>query len=86
MRRYNVKKFIGEVLTVVMVTTFVQPIPAAELNTEIASAGAAVAIEDYVQNAGSEEDLAKYLPAPEQPTQQAQSTTKVEKKSGKQRE
>lgn len=81
MRRYNVKKFIGEVLTVVMVTTFVQPIPAAELNTEIASAGAAVAIEDYVQYAGSEEDLAKYLPAPEQPTQQAQSTTKVEKKA-----
>lgn len=81
MRRYNVKKFIGEVLTVVMVTTFVQPIPAAELNTEIASAGAAVAIEDYVQYAGSEEDLAKYLPAPEQPTQQAQPTTKVEKKA-----
>ncbi len=51
---------------------------AEELNTEIPSAGATVAIEEYINNVGSEEDLSKYLPAPEQKTQPVQ---KVENKN-----
>lgn len=77
MRRNYAKKFIGEALIVVMLTTFSIPVPAQELNTEIPSAGAAVEIENYIRNTGSEEDLAKYLPVAEP----AQQTTKtVDKK------
>lgn len=78
MRRYNVEKIISGVLTVVMTTTLAQPVFAEELNTEIPSAGATVAIEEYINNVGSEEDLSKYLPAPEQKTQPVQ---KVENKN-----
>ncbi|MCI9127161.1 MAG: SH3 domain-containing protein [Eubacterium sp.] len=78
MRRYNVEKIISGVLTVVMTTTLAQPVFAEELNTEIPSAGATVAIEEYINNVGSEEDLSKYLPAPEQKTQPEQ---KVENKN-----
>lgn len=78
MRRYNVEKIISGVLTVVMTTTLAQPVFAEELNTEIPSAGATVAIEEYINNVGSEEDLAKYLPAPEQ---KAQPAPKVENKN-----
>lgn len=78
MRRYNVEKIISGVLTVVMTTTLAQPVFAEELNTEIPSAGATVAIEEYINNVGSEEDLSKYLPAPEQKTQPVQ---KVEDKN-----
>lgn len=78
MRRYNVEKIISGVLTVVMTTTLAQPVFAEELNTEIPSAGATVVIEEYINNVGSEEDLSKYLPAPEQKTQPVQ---KVENKN-----
>lgn len=78
MRRYNVEKIISGVLTVVMTTTLAQPVFAEELNTEIPSAGATVAIEEYINNVGSEEDLSKYLPAPEQKIQPEQ---KVENKN-----
>lgn len=78
MRRYNVEKIISGVLTVVMTTTLAQPVFAEELKTEIPSAGATVAIEEYINNVGSEEDLSKYLPAPEQKTQPLQ---KVENKN-----
>lgn len=81
MERNIAKKFIGGVLTVMMVTPFAKPVFAEELNTEIASAGAAVAIENYIENAGSEEDLSKYLPAPEQVQQTQQTTEKVQKKT-----
>lgn len=78
MRRYNMEKIICGVLTVVMTTTLAQPVFAEELNTEIPSAGATVAIEEYINNVGSEEDLSKYLPAPIQNTQPVQ---KVENKN-----
>lgn len=81
MERNIAKKFIGGVLTVMLVTPFATPVFAEELNTEIASAGAAVAIENYIENAGSEEDLSKYLPAPEQVQQTQQDTKKVEEKT-----
>ena len=81
MERNIAKKFIGGVLTVMLVTPLATPVFAEELNTEIASAGAAVAIENYIENAGSEEDLSKYLPAPEQVQQTQQDTNKVEKKT-----
>lgn len=81
MERYIAKKFIGGVITVMMITPFAKPVFAEDLNTEIASAGAAVAIENYIQNTGSEEDLSKYLPAPEQVQQTQQTTKKVETKA-----
>ena len=64
-----------------MMVTFVRPVPAEELNTEIASAGAALDIENYIQNAGSEEELSKYLPEPEQVQQAQQTANKVQKKA-----
>lgn len=81
MKRYNTKKFICEALTVVIVASMAQPVPAAELNTEIPSAGAAVAIDQYVQNVGSDDDLSKYLPAAEPVKKQTESSNKVTNKS-----
>lgn len=78
MRCNNAKKFIGEALTVMILTTCSIPVSAQELNTEIASAGAAVELQNYIENAGSEEDLAKYLPAPEQTQQSVETTEKKE--------
>lgn len=80
MERNIAKKFIGGVLTVIMVATPIRPVLAEELNTEIASAGAAVAIENYIQNTGSEEELSKYLPAPEQVQQTQKPVNKLQSK------
>ena len=48
-----------------------------DLNTEMASAGAAVDIENYISSTGSEDGLSSYLPAPEKTENK---TTKVESK------
>lgn len=62
MRYYNSKKIAGGALAVVMAVALVRPMFAEELNIEEASAGAAVAIENYIANTGNESDLASFLP------------------------
>lgn len=61
--RYNYsKRFAGSVLAAVMAVTLVQPMFGEELNIEEPSAGAALAIENYIASTGSENDLASLLP------------------------
>lgn len=53
--RYNYsKRFAGSVLAAVMAVTLVQPMFGEELNIEEPSAGAALAIENYIASTGSE--------------------------------
>lgn len=78
MRHYGVKKIASGAFAVMLAVSTVQPLLAEELNTEIPSAGAAVIIEDYISNAGTEKDLSSYLPKEAAPTVQVSKTEKTQ--------
>lgn len=62
MRYNNSKKVIGGAVVLSLAMTFSMPMTANELETEMASAGGAVIINDYIENIGDEADLEKLLP------------------------
>ena len=79
--RYNYsKRFAGSVLAAVMAVTLVQPMFGEELNIEEPSAGAALAIENYIASTGSENDLASLLPEKDSSVETNKTTTKTTKK------
>jgi cell wall-associated NlpC family hydrolase len=81
MRYYYSKKVVGGVLAVVMAVTLTQPMFAEELNIEEPSAGAALAIENYIAADGDESDLASFLPEEKDTTVEENKTeTKTTKK------
>lgn len=82
MRYYYSKKVAGGVLAAVMAVTLTQPMFAEELNIESPSAGAALAIENYIASAGDDSDLASFLPEEKKTTvEENKSTTKTTKKA-----
>lgn len=82
MRYYYSKKVAGGVLAAVMAVTLTQPMFAEELNIESPSAGAALAIENYIASAGDDSDLASFLPEEKDTTvEENKSTTKTAKKT-----
>lgn len=62
MRYNNSKKVIGGAVVLSLAMTFSMPMTANELETEMASAGGSVIINDYIENIGDEADLEKLLP------------------------
>ena len=84
MIRNNAKKIASGAFAFILGITLTQPLFAEELNTEIPSAGATVAIEDYVENVGSENDLSAFLPKEETtPKAEKNNQTKTEAKQEK---
>ena len=77
MKHNCAKKIAGGCFALAMTFALAQPMLADDLNTEMASAGAAVDIENYISSTGSEDGLSSYLPAPEKTENK---TTKVESK------
>ena len=65
MKHNCAKKIAGGCFALAMTFALAQPMLADDLNTEMASAGAAVDIENYISSTGSEDGLSSYLPAPE---------------------
>lgn len=81
MMRNNAKRIASGAFAFILGMTLTQPLFAEELNTEIPSAGATVAIEDYVENVGNENDLSAFLPKEETaPKTEANTQTKTEAK------
>ena len=81
MMRNNAKRIASGAFAFILGMTLTQPLFAEELNTEIPSAGATVAIEDYVENVGNENDLSAFLPKEEAaPKTEANTQTKTEAK------
>ena len=70
MKHNCAKKIAGGCFALAMTFARAQPMLADDLNTEMASAGAAVDIENYISSTGSEDGLSSYLPAPEKTEQQ----------------
>lgn len=64
MKHNCAKKIAGGCFALAMTFALAQPMLADDLNTEMASAGAAVDIENYISSTGSEDGLSSYLPAP----------------------
>ena len=63
MKSNYAKKLVAGTLVALLVTiTASMPLFADELATEIPSAGAAVIVEDYINNSGKETDIEKLLP------------------------
>ena len=62
MRSNYAKKLVAGTLVASMTITASMPLFADELATEIPSAGAAVIVEDYINNSGKETDIEKLLP------------------------
>lgn len=62
MKHYYAKKVAAGTCAMVLAVSLSQPLVAEELDTEIPSAGATVAIGEYIANAGSAEDLSSFLP------------------------
>lgn len=62
MKHYYAKKIASGACAVVLAVTLSQPLVAEELDTEIPSAGATVAIEEYISSAGSAADIVSLLP------------------------
>ena len=77
MKHNCAKKIAGGCFALAMTFALAQPMLADDLNTEMASAGAAVDIQNYISSTGSEDGLSSYLPAPEKTENK---TTMVESK------
>lgn len=71
MNIFSRSKVISGTLAAILAVTFVNPVNAKELDTEIPSAGATVLIEEYLDNSGTEGDLLKFLPAEAETTTEA---------------
>ncbi len=61
MKHYNVTKVASSVMALALASSVITPLNAAELNTDVESAGAAVAIENYTTNSDNA-DVEKLLP------------------------
>lgn len=78
MRNNYAKKLVAGTLVASMTITASMPLFADELATEIPSAGAAVIVEDYINNSGNEADIEKLLPTEAADNNSAATTTKTE--------
>ena len=84
MRSNYAKKLVAGTLVASMTITASMPLFADELATEIPSAGAAVIVEDYINNSGKETDIEKLLPTEAtDSTATANETTKTENQTEK---
>ena len=84
MRSNYAKKLVAGTLVASMTITASTPLFADELATEIPSAGAAVIVEDYINNSGKETDIEKLLPTEAtDSTATANETTKTENQTEK---
>lgn len=84
MRSNYAKKLVAGTLVASMTITASMPLFADELATEIPSAGAAVFVEDYINNSGKETDIEKLLPTEAtDSTATANETTKTENQTEK---
>lgn len=84
MRSNYAKKLVAGTLVASMTITASMPLFADELATEIPSAGAAVIVEDYINNSGKETDIEKLLPTEAtDSTATSNETTKTENQTEK---
>ena len=84
MKSNYAKKLVAGTLVASMTITASMPLFADELATEIPSAGAAVIVEDYINNSGKETDIEKLLPTEAtDSTATSNETTKTENQTEK---